>query len=327
MAAGEVATSAETAQAVALVQARYVMARSRPRNVEQTRVALLAECRRVDFAEGAKYLLPFGEGVTGPSIRFAEAAFRCMGNIWSHAMVTFDDAEKRILTVMVTDLESNVTFEDSIIMTKTVERKRLKKGQKELGTRLNSSGQTLYIVEASESEMRAKQGAEVSKAVRTLGLRHLPGDIREAGLREVDATLSKDAKENPEDARRRLVDSFANIGVEPEHLVTFLRHSLQQMTPAEFSKLRGIHAAMKEGQITWNEVVINAGLPDEPSKTSRTAETLRNKRGEQDGKPPAKQPDPPPPPPPAEDYSKVGPPAMGEEPPASDDGDNGAAGF
>jgi hypothetical protein len=295
MTAGEVATSAEAAQAVAIVQSRYVMARSRARNLEQVRVSLLEECRRPGFAESAMYHLPIGkDGVEGPSIRFAEAAFRCMGNIWQHAMVTYDDADKRILSVMVTDLENNVTFEDSITITKTVERRHLKKNQEPKGTRLNSYGDTLYIVEASEGELRAKQGAEVSKSTRTLGLRHLPGDIREGAIAVVKETVQKDVTDNPQDALRRLIDGFAAIGVEPEHLVTFLRHSIKQTTPTEIVKLRGIYSAMKEGLTTWNEVVMNAGVPTE-TKTSRTAETLKAKRAEKkDTKPPPKQEDPPP---------------------------------
>jgi len=257
--------------------------------------------------------LPFGkDGVDGPSIRFAEAAQRCMTNMWSHGMVTFDDDEKRVLSVMVTDLETNVTYEDTITISKTVERRYLKENQECRGTRLNSHGDTLYIVAASEGELRAKQGAEMSKAIRTLTLRHVPGDLFEAAWQQVNETARKDVKDNPGEARRKLVDAFAGLGINPEHLVAYLRHPIEQTQPAEVEKLRGIYAAIKDGQITWSEVVINQGTPAQKSKTSRTKEELDKKRQANGRKPePQKEPAQPPPEEPGK-YDDVGPPPMTE---------------
>nr|NIU03565.1 hypothetical protein [Gammaproteobacteria bacterium]NIV50929.1 hypothetical protein [Gammaproteobacteria bacterium]NIX84839.1 hypothetical protein [Gammaproteobacteria bacterium] len=103
-ATAETASTAVAAQAAASVQARYVMALQRPRNIDQVRVDLLKECKRPGFARVAMYHKPIGKGVTGPSIRFAEAAMRCMGNLMPEVATLYDDHDKRILRVSVTDL-------------------------------------------------------------------------------------------------------------------------------------------------------------------------------------------------------------------------------
>jgi hypothetical protein len=291
------------------------MARSNPRNLEQVRIDLLKECKRSGFADTAKYKLPFGEGVTGPSIRFAEAAFRCLNNIWCDAMTVFDNEEKRIIKVTVTDLESNVAYDKSITITKTVERKKLRRGQNPISTRVNSYGDTLYRVEATESEVTAKEGAEISKAIRTLGLRHLPGDIYDAAMAKIDDTAAQGIKEDPKGALRNLVDSFAGIGVEPTDLVEYLRHAIEQTTPQEIVTLRAVYTALKEGQTTWRDVVLSVYAPPESeggqSKTSAVKEALdarRKKNGEE--KPPKQQA--------AEDkYKNVGPPPMEDEDPGA----------
>src|SRR5262245_44757755 len=99
----ETATSAIAAQAMATVQARYVMALQSPRDVDTVRIKLLSECKRPGFAEVAVYARPAGKKkdeesgrwvdniVRGPSIRFAEACARISGNILVQSPVLFED--------------------------------------------------------------------------------------------------------------------------------------------------------------------------------------------------------------------------------------------
>ena len=70
----ETTAGALAAQAKAAVEARYIMAMQRPRDWDQVRLSLLKECDRTNFAEVAIYRKPVGQGIEGPSIRFAEAA-------------------------------------------------------------------------------------------------------------------------------------------------------------------------------------------------------------------------------------------------------------
>jgi hypothetical protein len=280
-AAGETAVSAVAAQVVASVQARYTVAIARPRNLDQVRVSLLNECRRPGFARVAIYNKPIGQGVTGPSIRFAEAALRCLGNVLPEVITVFDDADKRIVRVSVTDLEGNVTYSKDVTVTKTVERANAK-GQEVVGQRVNSRGSTVYIVRASDDDCLNKENALVSKALRTVALRLIPGDILDEALDTVEETLRSKAAEDPAGERKRMVDAFASIGVNPTMLVAHLRHPLEQITPAELSKLRGVYLAIKDGEATWVDVTEADAeqAPEKPaeSKSSRTKDALKARR-------------------------------------------------
>lgn len=252
----ETASAAMSSQARARVEARYVMALRRPRDMDTVRVGLLKECKRPTFAEVAIYRKPVGRGfVEGPSIRFAEAAVRAMGNIDVDTPVLYEDDIKRIVRVTVTDLEANATYSTDITVRKIVERKRVKKGQTVLGTRENSYGEMVYIVEASEDELQIKTAALVSKAVRNNALRLLPGDIKDECVGRVKATLrDRDAKD-PDAARKRIIDGFDGVHVQPMQLKEYLGHDIDQCSPAELEELRGIFAAIRDGEATWTSVM------------------------------------------------------------------------
>lgn len=252
----ETAITASAAQAQAAVQARFAMAAMRPRDWDTVRTRMLAASRRPRFAAVARYRLPRGEGaVEGPSIRFAEEAIRNMGNIDQQTHVIFDSPERRIVRVEATDLETNATYSKEITVEKTVERRKLKRGQRPLGTRVNSYGDTVYLVEATESDLQAKQDALISKALRTLSLRLLPGDILDECMQVCVLTLRNEDAKDPEAARKRIADSFAAIGVEPKDLKAYLGHDLAGCSPAELQHLRDLYTTIGEGAMSWAEVM------------------------------------------------------------------------
>ncbi len=264
----ETASTAAAAQAEAAVKARYQMALLRPRNIEGVRLRLLAACKRPRFAETAKYAKPIGkEKVVGPSIRFAEAALDELGNTDTATIVLYDDAEKRIIRVTVMDLEKNVSYSQDLIIEKKVERSFLKEGQIALGQRLNSKGKVVYIIEATEDDLLVKQAALTSKAIRGGALRILPGDILEECMDQVDATTRNRDAEDPAAARKRLCDAFYSIGVSPEALVEYLGHAIEACSPAELQDLRQVFAAIREGEATWNAVMIAKNGGEAPKKS------------------------------------------------------------
>ena len=251
----ELATAAVAAQAKAEVEARYVMALQRPRDFDDVRARFLKECQRPGFAKVARYAKPVGGSkIEGPSIRFVEAAIRCMGNIIAPTAVIFEDRERRIVRVSVTDLESNVTYPSDIVIEKTVER-RDQKGRQVLGERTNSQGQTVYIVLATEDELLNKQAALVSKAVRTNGLRVIPGDLIEEGQGECIATLRDRAAKDPDAEKKAIIDAFGGIGIPPAELRKYLGHTLDTLVAAEIVELRQVYAALKDGEATWQDTL------------------------------------------------------------------------
>ena len=255
----ETAATAVAAQARAQVEARYVMALKRPRSMDEVRVRLLKECARPGFAAVARYIKPIGQDKTkwpqGPSIRFAEAAVRCMGNMYPEVMITFEDDRKRILSVTVTDLESNTTYSQSITVQKTVERQSVKDGQTIISSRINSYGKTVYLVTATEDDLLNKQNALISKSIRTNALRLLPGDILDECMEAVKRTLAGETKQDPEAAKRKIIDAFAALSVMPGDLAEYLGHGVERVSPSEIDELRQVYASIKDGEASWDDVM------------------------------------------------------------------------
>jgi hypothetical protein len=300
----EMARSAETAgsaaaeQARAIVEARYVMALRRPRDLLTVREKLLAECRRPGFARTAVYRKPVGrDHIEGPSVRFAESALRNMGNVATDVPTVYEDNEKRIVRVSVTDLESNVTYSYDIAVDKTVERKETR-GRQVISKRTNSDGQTTYKVLATEDELMQKQGALVSKAVRNSGLRILPGDILEECIALAKKVARDDDAKDPAAAIKRMVDSFSELRVTAAQLRDFLGHDVAQATTHEMDELRGIFLAIKDQETTWHAVVEAKNAKPATGVVNGAPADLKSrvaaKAGQKNGaaKPPADEPPP-----------------------------------
>ncbi len=268
----ETASTAVAAQARAIVESRYIVAMKRPRDLDDVRVRLLRECRRPGFAEVARYRKPIGKGVEGPSIRFAEAALRALGNVTPETITVYDDQTKRILRVSVTDLESNVTYSSDIVVEKTVERRALKEGQQPISQRRNSLGQITFLVQATEDDLLNKQNALVSKALRTNALRLLPGDILEECMDVVEATVRDRAAKDPDGERKRIVDAFSGLGVNPSDLKAYLGHDLGHSSPAEVGELRALFSAIKDGEGTWQDALATKVRSRSPESEEKPAE-------------------------------------------------------
>jgi hypothetical protein len=263
----ETASTAIAAQAQASVQARYIMALQRPRDWDEVRRRVLRECERTGFAKVARYRKPVGgynkdgtpKTVDGLSIRFAEAALRCMTNAYPETIVTYEDEQKRILRVTLTDLEANVTYSKDIIVAKVVERSSLKEGQTCLAQRINSKGKPVFLVEATDDELLNKQNALESKALRGHVLRILPGDIADECEDKIIATVKSEIEKDPDSERKKILDAFSAFGVTPPDLKAYLGRDLSVLTPADLIQLRALYTAIKDGETTWTAVMEGQG--------------------------------------------------------------------
>lgn len=279
----ETAASATAAKVKALVQARYEMAIYRPRDLDAVRERMLKECRRPSFAEVARYSRPQGSKqidgkwvknyIEGPGIRFAEMAIRCMSNIVVETMTIYDDRERRIVNVSVTDLEGNVPYAQDITIQKAIERRSVKDDDVVLKQRTNSEGKTVYLIEATDDDIMNKQNALISKAIRTLGLRLVPGDIIDECEKEIIATQKNRDAQDPDAAKRRVFDAFSQVGITVENIKEYLGHSGESLTPKELQMLRGIHSAIKDGETTWRDVMEGKGDDKKHSKSTVTTQT------------------------------------------------------
>jgi hypothetical protein len=241
-----------------MVKARFTIALRRPRDWDDVRSKMLRACERPGFAGSATektwgaawYRKPVGEGVEGFSIRFAEEAVRCMGNLDVEPVVVFEDAGKRILNVTVLDLESNVAYQTPITVEKTVVRKFLKKGEEALRVMVNSRGETTYLLPATDDEVFSKQQNLSSKALRTNVLRILPGDIQAECRARILAIRNGEAAKDPDGFRKKVADGFAKLNVRPSDLKELLGHDLATASPAELTDSRSTRARPR-GRRSW----------------------------------------------------------------------------
>lgn len=258
----ETASAAAAAQAKALVETRFLVALHRPRDWDKVRDMIFAACERAQFAEEGMYALDRGgSSITGLSARFAEEAVRWIGNAMADAIVVYDDDEKRIVRVVVTDLEANVTYPTDVVIDKSVER-RSAAGREVLGKRVNAQNQVVYRVRCTDDELREKQNNMVSKGRRNEILRLLPADLQEQAKARIRATLEGAAKgENRKLAIPSMVLAFAGleIPVTEDELRGYLQHPIEEITPDEFATLRGLYQAIKDGETTWDGITRGKG--------------------------------------------------------------------
>jgi hypothetical protein len=293
--ARETAQASLAAQATAQVQASYIMARQHPRSWDVVRVKVLEAAKRLGFAQAAVYQKPqrvrdpktgrwdWGT-IDGLSIRAAEEFLRTAGNIRAGSMAMYDDDEKRIVAIYAIELESNAILESSVTVTKTVERSG--QGAEDrliIATRKNSRGDIVHLCEATDDELRQKQGSAVSRERRNLILALMPADIRDELLAKCLAVKKAAIAEDPGAERKAIVDAFWAVKVSAEDLEAYLQHRLDQCSPGELETLRGILVAIRDNEITWHELMAEREKPPDERKAetraNKVVERIRSKRG------------------------------------------------
>lgn len=259
MAVVETASSAVAAQSKAMIESRYLMAMRNPRNWDVVRQDLIKECRRPSFAnnKSAYYIKPIGNGVEGLGIRFVEVALRCMKNVLVETTMIFEDDVKEVHRVSVTDLEANITYPLDVRVSKTVERAKPNSDGSYISVRKNSYGKDTYTIIGTDDDLLNKRGALISKAIRTIGLRIIPGDLCDEAEEIIKRIRLDDAAKDPDAERRKIVDAFAAIGVTATDLTGYLGHGLEKCSPAQIVTLRGIYGAIKDGEASWQSVMQN----------------------------------------------------------------------
>jgi len=263
---GEVMAAREKA----MIESRLTIAMHNRRDWDDIRVSLMKAVERPGFADAdmrkqagsAWYKLPFGDNAEGFSIRFAEEALRTMGNLDAQSTIIWDDDDKRIIQVVVFDLEANISIPTQIIVDKTVEKKKLKTNRQghivevALRTRINSSGETNYIVKADESTLLRKQNAAISKALRNGIMRLVPGDIQATCRERIMQIRHGDTATDPDGARKKLIDAFSRLNVSPSDLSDYAGFDLGKLSPAQIDHLRELYDAIRAGRTTWQKVMV-----------------------------------------------------------------------
>lgn len=265
--------AAESAKAI--IQAAYTMAAARPRNRQEIRQKFKDICKNAEFADAAFYKpRPVGGGkkVQDFSIRFAEEVHTQWQNLWVKVSVLYDDDDIRKIQVDTIDLEANSCSSEEFVIPKIVEKKS-KEGREEdlLGERLNSYGETVYLLRATEDEVDRMVGARRSKIKRNLILGLIPADLKNELRALVRATRANQVKDDPIAWRKKWIDAFARIGVPVTEMERFLGKRLDDATMDEWDDLIGVYNEIRDGNSKWAD---HCERP-EATKTTLRPEDLR----------------------------------------------------
>jgi hypothetical protein len=241
--------------AKARIQSAYLYAMHNPRDFDSSRDKILTACRRPAFAEKVEYVKPVGQKkIRGPSARFAELAMREWRNVLTETSIIYEDTHVRRLHVLCIDLETNTQHGQELAIEKTVERKKPTEDREIISERTNTKGEKVYVVAATEDELFNKQNAMISKIKRNEGLRLIPTDIIDEAVEIARETIKNEDAKDPSAAKKKILDSFSEIGVKPNMIKQFLGHSLDDvLAPAELGELRRMYRAITDGEAKWKD--------------------------------------------------------------------------
>jgi hypothetical protein len=275
--AREIAIGTELAAGVdfeSQLKAAMILAARKPRRVDVFRLRMLEDCKDLTFAAAALYQKPVGkkkDPKTGEwvqeyainfSVRFIEAALRAFGNTRVFEWVTYEDAQRAKIHVLVMDVEDNNGYGTDRVIEKVVER-RQPQGRTVRGQRPNSFGDTVFLVDATADEFRNLWGAERSKLRRDNAQRLLPFHILAQCRAQIEKTVADHSIKHPDEARNQVLDAFYALGITPEEIEQYMDKPVKGMLEPDLKELRAIYTGLKEGEYTWAELVRMKAEPAE----------------------------------------------------------------
>jgi hypothetical protein len=211
------------------VRAAMVIARTFPRDHMQAMDRLLNACTRPSLAEAGLYTYSRGgSDVSGPSIRLAEAAAQCWGNIQFGIREIEQNDGESVVEVYAWDIETNTRPNKTFHVPHERHTRR--------GVQRLTDPRDIY-------ELVANQGA---RRLRACILSVIPGDVIEAAVAQCRITMSASADTSPE-AQKVLLERFAEFGVTKAQIEKRIQRRLDAIQPAQVVMLRGVYRSLKDG--------------------------------------------------------------------------------
>lgn len=267
---GETNVSASVARAQAEMQAKIIVARRFPRSEQAARQDLQNTVKGSPMlAERAAYRYPRGKKkdprtgqeveniISGPSTYIAREAARVWGNIDYGTEVMRDTDSERHIRCYAWDLQTNARRIEEVTFRKLVQRKKWVK--KDGNAKAEPVTEWVTPDERDLRELTNKYG---SIGERNCILKILPSSLIDEVLTFASQVTRETAAKHPETIRKRMADKFFELGITVPMLEDYLGHKLETCTPEEIDNLRGVHASLVDGEVTWDELR-TAVLPDE----------------------------------------------------------------
>lgn len=254
---------------IAEVQAAMVIAKKFPRDPIAAMDRILQACTRPTLAEGALYSYSRGgSDVTGPSIRLAEVAAQCWGNVQFGIRELEQRNGESSVEAFAWDIETN-TRQVKVFQVPHVRHTR--QGAKRL-----EDPRDVY-------ELVANQGARRLRAC-ILGV--IPGDVIEAAVKQCEQTMKASADTSAE-GLKKLVAAFDQFGVTQQQIEKRNQCRLEATRPAQVVQLKKIWASLRDGMSVpadWFDV------DEAAAESAPAAASLREKVKARAPKPQPEQP-------------------------------------
>ncbi|MDE6020004.1 MAG: hypothetical protein K2H01_03260 [Ruminococcus sp.] len=220
----------ESNKAVAEAQGKLVIAKRFPRDEFAAFEKLMKACSRQSLAEKAIYSYPrSGNNITGPSIRLAEEAARCWGNVDFGVKELSQKEGESEMMAYCWDMETNVMSSQQFVVHHVMD---TKKGVKKL-----TEQRDIYENSANMAGRRLR--------ARILAI--LPPDLIEAALAKCRETLAGSSDIPLEDRIRKMIAAFEKISVRRETLEKRMGHDISKMTIEELVEHLTIYNSIKDG--------------------------------------------------------------------------------
>ena len=254
----------EIARAVAQVQARVLTARQFPRN-EHAAIALIQEeCEHLALAQRATYTFRRGgEEITGPTIRLAEAVAQRWGYINAGTREVSRDMEAGVSVV--------VAFAEDLQTGNVEERTFPVRHWREV------RGGKGYAVTSDRDikELTANMGARSKRAAIQAVI---PMRVFDLAVEACEGTLLDNVRTD-DAAIADMLQAFAEVGVQREHVEARVRCPLEDITQPQMVSLHKIYNSIKGGDgmpSDWFD--IPAPVEDKPAGNSVSDMVRRAKK-------------------------------------------------
>lgn len=240
------------------VEMMMEMARRYPRSIEEFTVALeTMTCKDEETADECSYALPRdGKTIDGPSIRFAECALYCWGNMVAFAMPVSDDGKSITCRGVAWDMERNIRQGgDSKRRITTKE-----------GDRYSDD---MVIVTMNAGNSVAKRNA-ILQAIPSNFWRPIYEKTKVIALGKTETIATK---------RANLCDALVKIGAKLDLVwKTFGVKGPADLNLTQIATIRGYYKAIRDGQIT-----VEDAFPDDqaPSLSGELADATMKRLAEE----------------------------------------------
>lgn len=224
----------EESTSIAEIQAKMILARNFPRNIDTCLEHIKRECENKELAEKATYEFPRGDSVVkGPSIRLVECVARHWGNILSGIKEISSSEREATVKAYCWDLETN--FADEKVFTVPYVRTTKKSGKIPL-TDERDKYETM-------ANMAARRKRACMQAI-------IPQFVIDEAVEACQRTLEEEMKgKNIEDVKKSMLDAFRLKAewITEASFETVIGKPFDNISTKDIIKLRNLYNAINDG--------------------------------------------------------------------------------